>query len=182
MVLHPDEFVAKLVPRITTPRLLLRAFRASDLDVFAESFADPIAAQFVGGVVDRRAAWRMLATGVGLWVLTGGGWWAVEMLETGKLVGTVGAFFRETALDDIELGWTVVRSHWRQGIAREAAKAAATYAFERHTVDRVIAHIDPQNVASIRVSEHLGMRYEGEVAFHGEITGRYTLERSQALA
>lgn len=177
MIRHSDELVANFVPRITTPRLLLRAFRTADLDVFASSFADPVAAEFVGGVVDRRAAWRMLATGVGLWVLTGGGWWAVEMRETGHFVGTVGAFFRESAPDDVELGWTVIRSHWGQGIASEAARAAATYAFETHAVDRLLAHIDPRNLASVRVSAHLGMQYEGEVDFYGERTGRYVLAR-----
>ena len=177
MIRHSDELVASFVPRITTPRLLLRAVRTSDLDVFASSFADPIAAEFVGGVVDRRAAWRMLATGVGLWVLTGGGWWAVEMRETGHLVGTVGAFFRESAPDDVELGWTVLRSHWRQGIATEAARAAVTYAFEKHAVDQVLAHIDARNLPSVRVSAHLGMHYEGDVDFYGEQTGRYVLAR-----
>lgn len=167
---------------MTTPHLLLRGFRASDLDVFAASFGDPASAQFVGGVVDRRGAWRMLATGAGLWTLTGTGWWAVEEAATGDLVGTVGAFVREPGSpqgDALELGWTVVRSRWGQGIAREAARAAATYAFERHGVPRVIAHIDPQNVASVRVGAHLGMKYEGEVDFYGEPTGRYSLARGE---
>lgn len=177
MFAPPDDLVARIVPRVATPRLLLRGFRASDLDVFAASFGDPVTAQFVGGVVDRRAAWRMLATGVGLWTLTGTGWWAVEEVATGELVGTVGAFVREAPTAWLELGWTVVRSRWGQGIAREAARAAASFAFERRGVPRVIAHIDPQNVASVRVSAHLGMRYDGEVDFYGEPTGRYSLER-----
>lgn len=172
-----DAMLDQLVPRITTPRLLLRSLRGTDLDIFAEALADPIGSEFVGGVVDRRASWRMVAAGVGFWVLDGAGWWGIEMRETGELVGTVGAFFRETTPGVIELGWTVFRKHWRQGIATEAAKAASTYAFERHGVDHVIAHIDPKNLPSVRVSERLGMRYEGEVDFYTEKTGRYVLAR-----
>ena len=173
-----EELLAQIIPRITTDRLVLRSLRATDLDPLATCLADVYASEFVGGISDRRAAWRTLATGVGLWVLTGSGWWGVEMRATGELVGTVGAFFRETKPDVIELGWTTFRAHWRQGIASEAAKAAMTYAFEAHPIARVVAHIDPKNVSSVRVSEHIGMRYEGEVDFYAERTGLYTRERS----
>jgi|CXWL01.1.fsa_nt_gi RimJ/RimL family protein N-acetyltransferase len=44
--------------------------------------------------------------------------------------------------------------------------------------DRAIAHINPENAASIRVSERLGMRFEGLVDFCGETTGLYVIERS----
>ena len=152
MLAPSDDLVALLVPRVATPRLLLRGFRKGDLDVLAASFGDPESAQFVGGVVDRRGAWRLLAIGVGLWTLTGTGWWAVEEVATGELVGTVGAFVRETPSEWIELGWTVVRSRWGQGIASEAARAAASFAFERHAIPRVVAHIDARNIASVRVS------------------------------
>lgn len=168
---------AGIVPRVTTARLELRPFRATDLDALAICLADEEASAFVGGVSDRRAAWRTLATGVGLWVLTGGGWWGIEMRETGELVGTMGAFFRETAPEVIELGWTTFRAHWGKGIASEAAQAAMAYAFEAHPIPRVIAHIDGRNAASVRVSQKLGMRYEGEVDFYGEKTGRYVLAR-----
>ncbi|MBL0195912.1 MAG: GNAT family N-acetyltransferase [Myxococcales bacterium] len=178
MLAPSDDLVALLVPRVATPRLLLRGFRKGDLDVLAASFGDPESAQFVGGVVDRRGAWRLLAIGVGLWTLTGTGWWAVEEVATGELVGTVGAFVRETPSEWIELGWTVVRSRWGQGIASEAARAAASFAFERHAIPRVVAHIDARNTASVRVSEHLGMQYEGEVDLYDQPTGRYSLARS----
>jgi len=177
MILPTDERIATIVPRVATPRLVLRGFRAEDLEAFAASFADAVASEFVGGIVDRRTAWRMLTSSVGLWLLTGGGWWGVEERATGELVGTVGAFFRETAPDDVELGWTVVRTRWGQGIATEAARAAAGYAFEHQRASCVHAHIDTRNTASLRVAAHLGMQHEGEVDFYGERSNRYTLRR-----
>ncbi|MDO9019549.1 MAG: GNAT family N-acetyltransferase [Deltaproteobacteria bacterium] len=165
------------IPRITTARLVLRGLRAGDLDAFAENLADPIATEHLGGVVDRRAAWRVLAAGTGFWMLTGAGWWGIALRETGELVGTVGAFFRETPGADLELGWSVFRRHWRRGYASEAAQAALAFGFERHAVPRAIAHIDGRNAASIRVSARIGMTYEGEVDFYGERTGRYVIAR-----
>jgi len=177
MILPTDERLATVVPRVETTRLVLRALRVDDLDTFAQHFADPVSSTFTGGVVDRRAAWRMLTSSVGVWLLTGGGWWAVEERATGALVGTVGAFFRETAPDQVELGWTVVRAFWGRGIASEAATAAARYAFETQRAPSVHAYIDPKNVASVRVAERIGMHYEGEADFYGEPTGLYQLVR-----
>lgn len=178
MILPTDERIASVVPRVETPRLVLRGYRASDLDAFAENFADPVSTAHMGGVVDRRMAWRMLTSSVGVWLLTGGGWWAVEDRATGRFVGTVGAFFRETAPDDVELGWTVVRAHWGKGIATEAAHAAAAYAFRSLGTSQVYAHIDPGNTASVRVAANIGMSYQGDADFYGEPTGRYALDRA----
>jgi RimJ/RimL family protein N-acetyltransferase len=177
MILPTEERLATVVPRVETSRLVLRALHVADHDAFAQSFADPVSSVFIGGVVDRRTSWRMLTSSVGLWLLTGGGWWAVEERATGAFVGTVGAFFRETAPDQLELGWTVVRAFWGRGIATEAASAAARYAFETQRAPCLHAYIDPKNVASVRVAEHIGMRYDGEADFYGEPTGRYLLAR-----
>ncbi len=173
----PRAVAPPVVPRIETERLVLREFRVSDLDEYAAHFADPIAMTHLGGVVDRRAAWRMLAAGSGFWMLTGGGWLGMELRETGRLVGTVGAFFRECS-PELELGWTVYRTHWGKGFATEAARAALAFAFDAHAVDHAIAHVDAANVASIRVTEKLGMRYDGEGELYGLKSGRYVAPRS----
>ena len=93
------------------------------------------------------------SSSVGVWLLTGGGFRAVEERATGAFVGTMGAFFRETAPDQVELGWTVVRAFWGRGIASEAATAAARYAFETQRAPSLHAYIDPKSVASVRVAE-----------------------------
>ncbi|MDB4933354.1 MAG: family N-acetyltransferase [Labilithrix sp.] len=161
------------VPRIATERLLLREFRMSDFDVYAANLADPIATEHLSsGVSDRRTAWRMFASGTGAWMLQGAGWWAIELRETGAFAGTVGAFYRD-GFTDLEVSWTVVRAFWRRGIATEAARAALAYAVEKHAAPRAIALIDAANVASIRVSANLGMRYETNVSLHGQEVGQY---------
>lgn len=164
------------IPRVATKRLLLREFRVSDFDDYADHLADPVATEHLSGVVDRRAAWRLFSAGMGFWMLHGAGWWAVELGEMGKAVGTVGAFFREKS-DELELGWTVYRPYWGQGIASEAAAAALEHALAAHHKSHAIAHISDDNRASIRVSERIGMRFDRVVDFFGERTGRYVFER-----
>ena len=173
------------IPRITTKRLLLREGRRSDFDAVAEDHADPVARAHQG-VVDRRAAWRLFKASAGSWVIDGAGWWVVELLATREPVGMVGAFHREGAAGqvdkgELELGWTVFRRHWGRGFATEAAAAALDFGLHVLGAERAIAHIDADNAASIRVSEHLGMRYEAEVDFYGVRLGRYAIDRGAAL-
>lgn len=168
------------IPRLTTARLLLRELRMTDFDAYAANLADPAATKLMGGLRDRRAAWRAFAAQTGAWFLNGGGWWAVEPREGGAIVGTVGAFFRETDAAQVELGWSLFPAHWGRGFATEAAAAALRYAFEAHDAPRVIAHIAAGNVASIAVSKHLGMKYEADVDFHGEPIGRYAITREMS--
>lgn len=164
-----------LIPRLTTARLLLRELQMRDFDAYAANLADPAATKFTSGPHDRRAAWRIFAAQTGSWLLNGGGWWAVEQREGGAVVGTVGAFFRETDDTLVELGWTLYPPYWGQGFATEASAAALRYALDTHGARQVIAHISAGNLASIGVSKHLGMKYEGDVDFYGEPVGRYVL-------
>lgn len=60
-----------------------------------------------------------------------------------------------------EIGWVFGREHQRRGYATEAAKSLLAYAFEALRCHRVIATCQPENVASWRVAEKLGMRREG---------------------
>jgi RimJ/RimL family protein N-acetyltransferase len=148
-----------------------------DFEAYAANLADPAAMKFMTGPSDRRAAFRSFAAQTGAWFLNGGGWWAVERREDHAVVGTVGAFFRETTPDLVELGWSLYPAYWRQGFATEASAAALQYARDTHPARPIVAHIAPDNIASIRVSQHLGMKYEGEADFYGTPIGRDVLPR-----
>ena len=164
-------------PRIDTERLVLRAFEARDFEPFAASFLDPIASRYLAKAPrTRRDAYMSFASGVGQWAITGTGWWAVELRASRAFVGTIGVFYRESALADLaeadlEVGWTTVREHWGRGYAKEAARAALDDARARLAPPRVIAYIDEGNVASIRVAESLGLRRAGRADFYGEPCG-----------
>jgi RimJ/RimL family protein N-acetyltransferase len=172
-----SEGLVVTVPRIATERLLLREFRTGDFEGFATNIADPEATRFLlSSTTDRRTAWRVFSSAAGGWVLSGAGWWAVEVRESGEMVGTVGAFMRES-FPDLEIGWTLYRRFWGNGYATEAARAALAFAFDVHRAKRVVAHIAPQNAPSIAVSERLGMTFETDVDLYGERTRRCVIAR-----
>ncbi len=161
------------IPRIQTPRLLLREPRLADFDMFAADAADPLARAHIGGPQDRREAWRRLHISAGGWVLQGMGWWTVEALGNGP-VGSVGAFRRETS-PEVEIGWIIHRSSWGKGYATEAAGAALRHAVEVWGVQRVIAYIPMGNAASVAVATKIGMHAEGEAEFYGDMDLLYAL-------
>jgi [ribosomal protein S5]-alanine N-acetyltransferase len=173
--------VSELVPTVATSRLTLRALRRADFEAYAACLAEWPTPP---GPMDRRNAWRSFAASSGGWLLDGCGWWAVELEETKELVGTCGVFRREdhperdTTADEVELGWTIFSAFRRRGFATEAAGGALKFAFGSARAERVIAHIDHENHASIRVSRSIGMHYAREVSFYGAKLGLYVVERS----
>jgi [ribosomal protein S5]-alanine N-acetyltransferase len=65
-----------------------------------------------------------------------------------------------------EIGWALGRPYQQQGYATEAAVALLAHAFETLRAHRVVATCQPENVASWRVMEKLGMRREAHFREH----------------
>ena len=156
------------IPELTTARLRLRAFRESDLDAYAAMMADPEVTRFLGsaGPMSRADAWRQMAMFLGHWVLRGFGLWAVEELETGRLVGRIGCHYPE-GFPGFEVGYTLARDAWGRGYAREGVGAALAYARDVLHRSEIISLIRPDNARSIRVAESFGAVPAETVEFFG---------------
>ena len=173
-----NEFITS-VPYLHTERLILREYRREDFDAFAAHLADPISAAHLVPA-DRQAAWRIFCSQAGLWLIHGAGWWAVEDKETGRLVGNVGAFFREDSTV-MELGWNTYRAFWGRGYANEAAAAVVNHALEIRCEPKVRALIASANESSLRVAKRLGLTYEGDTEIYGKAVGIHTRERGRPV-
>jgi len=151
-----------------TERLMLRQFRESDLDAFAEIYADPEVMRFIGEFkpIDRADTWRALATNLGHWQLRGYGMWAVEEKASGRLLGRVG-LWKPEGWPELEVGWMLHRAYWGRGLASEAGRASIDAAFRILGVKHLISIIHPENAASIRVAERLGETFERTWVLHG---------------
>jgi Acetyltransferases, including N-acetylases of ribosomal proteins len=85
---------------------------------------------------------------------------AVALQGSGAVIGWLPILLGRE-FEDAEIGWTLARAHWGRGYATEAARAGLAFAFETLGLHRVWARCQPENVASWRVMEKLGMRREG---------------------
>lgn len=85
---------------------------------------------------------------------------AVIAEADGQLIGHI-IFHPWFAPETYELGWVLHPDYHGQGYATEAARALLDYGFGTLGAHRIVATCQPQNPASYRVMEKLGMRREG---------------------
>ena len=71
------------------------------------------------------------------------------------------------------IGYILNRSYWGYGYATEAAKGLVDHLFNELGVHRVYASCDPENHASVRVLEKVGMSLEGRLRENMIIHGEY---------
>jgi RimJ/RimL family protein N-acetyltransferase len=165
------------VPRVETARLVLRPFVAGDLDGYFAMTGDPETMRYVGeGVQSREEAELSLAFVRDHWVRQGFGLWAAEEKASGALVGRIG-LLRPDGWPGLEVGWLVARSRWGEGFATEGGRASLDWGFEHLDAKQILSLIVPANVASIRVAEKLGERFDRTLDFHGRQVSVYAIER-----
>ena len=165
---------------LETDRLILRPFRESDFDAFAELCADADVMRYIADrqPMPRHLAWRRMAMMVGHWTLRGYGMWAVEEKATGEFVGHIG-FWNPEGWPDFEIGWTLCPRSWGRGYATEAARPALRWAFTELDRPHVISLIDPANAASIRVAQRLGESLAGSTEVMGNQVLVYRITRDE---
>jgi RimJ/RimL family protein N-acetyltransferase len=145
-----------------TARLILRGWRDEDVEPFAALCADPRVMRWVGrgDPQDRAQAEASLAAIRAHWVRHGFGLWAAQERDTGEFAGFVGLARLNDRSGDVEIGWRLRREAWGRGLATEGAVAARDHAFGDLGLVRLVALVHPENAASLRVVDKLGMSLE----------------------
>ena len=151
---------------LETPRLILRHLVLDDLDALFALYSDPeIRKYFPDGVKSHEDTREELE-----WYLNGHpehpkiGLWATVHKETGKFIGRCGLLPWEIdSRLEIEVAYLLDKKFWHQGLATEAAKGILAYAFDNLSLKRVICLMHPDNIASQRVAQRVGMILEGSV-------------------
>jgi RimJ/RimL family protein N-acetyltransferase len=160
------------IPTLETDRVILRPWRESDLDAYAELMADGERTRFVGGPLSRDDAWRKMAAYAGQWLLRGYGTWALEAKQSQKFIGYCGLWHPE-GWPEREIGWGVLPACGGRGYVTEAAMRARTYAYEMRGWTTVVSVIALENIPSIRVAERLGATFERTTETRGIRCGVY---------
>ncbi|MDE2070287.1 MAG: GNAT family N-acetyltransferase [Gammaproteobacteria bacterium] len=148
--------------RIETARLLVRPWEAADRPVFERFAADAEMMRYING----GRGWDM--TRIDDWLARqarnlaqhGCCMGAAVLKQTGEVIGVGGIQPLEQA-GIFEIGWWIWKDYWNRGLATEMARGFVAHAFKVMQLPQIVAEIDPPNLASIRVAEKLGMRYEG---------------------
>ncbi len=84
----------------------------------------------------------------------------IQLKDGGALIGGIGLGIRaEQASADI--GYWLGRDYWNQGYTSEAFSAVLDFGFNELDLSVVRGNVVPENVASVRVMEKLGMTVVG---------------------
>lgn len=148
--------------RLETPRLLLREWRATDLDALALMNADPDVMAFIGPLQGRADAAAQIEGFQADQAMFGYCCWALERRSDNAFIGYCGLHSGSTGTPvegEIEIAWRLMRSAWGQDYAREAALACFDWAFANLPIEAVWAKTVPANERSWRLMRRLGMTY-----------------------
>ena len=143
---------------LETERLRLRLFTLADVAIMYQLSTDPDVIKYADTPVkDMDEARQRLEDGpLYDYEKYGYGRFAVELKETGKVIGFCGIkYLPEINLP--EVGYRYLPQHWGKGIGTEAAKVCVEFARDDLNIEKLIALIIPENIGSIRVAEKLGM-------------------------
>lgn len=96
-----------------------------------------------------------------------------------KLVGHCGLIEKNIdSTKEIEVNYIIEKASWGKGYATEIAKALCDHAFKVHYLNRVVALINPKNLASERVAQKIGMSFVKETQRPNGVTMKvYSLLR-----
>ena len=165
------------IPTMTTPRLILRPFEPADAQpLYRILFQENILQYFpttTPPTLERMQAFvtRHLAH----WDDHGFGWWAVQPRDGNTLIGWNGLqYLPET--DEVEVGYLLSRDYWGRGLATEGARVGLQFGFETLGLTRIIGLVHPENTASQRVLQKIGMTFVEQAEYFGMMLCKYAVD------
>jgi 8-oxo-dGTP diphosphatase len=141
-------------PVLDTARLRLRPLRVGDAEAVARLSGEWDVAKYTARIphphsTAAAASWIAANDDANETAL------AIERRSDGAFLGCCGYSPDEPGA--VEIGYWIGRPFWKQGFASEAVAALIAHCFADPAIEQVIATVHPENVASIRLQERLGM-------------------------
>ena len=146
-----------------TERLLIDALRDSDAAALFACRGDPRVGRYQGwqprSINDAR---EFIASNAAVVTGTPGGWCqrGIRLRDGGALIGDLGLHFLAEAEQTVEIGISVAPAWQGRGLASEALHAALAHVFDQLHRHRVVASVDPRNLACRKLLAKLGLRQE----------------------
>jgi RimJ/RimL family protein N-acetyltransferase len=163
---------------LETDRLRLREYVEEDAEAFFKLNSDPEVLRFVPDKAllnVEQARQLLLDHPIADYRKYGFGRGASILKSTGEQIGFAGLKYLQE-LDEVDVAYRLMPTHWGQGLASEAALASVRYGFADLGLKRIIGLVMPENIASIRVLEKAGLRYAEDVSFWGHQFSKYSID------
>ncbi len=169
------------IPTFTTERLILRAFNEHDVSPLHQILGQKGVLQYFPNpnLPTREQVERLISAQLDHWIEHGYGWWAVELRAPKTFIGWSGLqYLPETK--EVEIAYLLGKPHWGKGLATEGARVGMSFGLERLGLKRIVAIVHPENIASQRVIEKLGMAFVNQTTYFGMDCYLYEIHRHLA--
>ena len=148
---------------LETERLILRHLDPdTDIEFILRLVNEPSFVRYIGdrGVRTLADARRYITDGPQESYETNGyGLYKVELKSDGTPIGVCGLVKRDT-LPDADIGFAFLAGYWGEGYAYESAVAVMNYGREKLRIKRVLAITTPDNIASGKLLNKIGLRFD----------------------
>lgn len=147
---------------IETERLQIRALTIIDAGFMMQLMNTPTWIKNIGNrnVNNKTTASNYIANNIiNSYNINGFGLFLVNLKKEYQSVGICGIVKRE-GLTTPDLGFAIMPKYEGKGIATEASKAVIEYATESLQLSTLAGITKPENIASIRVLEKVGMKFK----------------------
>jgi [ribosomal protein S5]-alanine N-acetyltransferase len=171
------------IATLTTSRLLAEAMVLSHFAEIHRLHSDPLVMKTLsadGKPLSEEVTSESIRQAVEHWQQHGFGLWVFRRRSDGVFIGRGGLkTYQMDGKDVVSLAYAVMRDHWNQGFATEMARASLDVGFGRLSLPEIGSWTLPINLASQRVMEKLGFRYERDFEFAGLRHRCYRLVRGE---
>jgi len=166
---------------VETERLIIRNWKESDIEPYAEIVSDPEVMKYIGNGKPRTIDNARTFVEEMMRLFEERGWirFAVEHKESGELLGFCGFDLAHGVLD---YGWRYARKYWGGGYGSEAAIAVLDIGRNRYGLRNIQSMSYPENVGSIRIMEKMGMSYLHDSTENGRRIVHYGFPDEAAAA
>jgi ribosomal-protein-alanine N-acetyltransferase len=168
---------------IETQRLRLRHFTPNDADELHRIYSNPELFKYMSN--EKPLLWEQTRTVINSiiesWQHYNFGVWALVDKRNQKLIGHCGLKYLENTLE-VQIGYLLLKRYWGKGLATEAAWASLKYGFEVMKLPKIVAVAKPENIASRRVMEKVGMKYEKDAYYYNNNVVYYSISREAYLS
>jgi ribosomal-protein-alanine N-acetyltransferase len=163
---------------LETERLILRPLDKLDVDAIYRMRGDADVMRFIREPQNRRESTDWVKLVSSRWAIERIGFCAMLEKPSGVFVGWCG-IWRLKEIGELEIGYAVAKEFWGKGLAAEAAFAFLDYAFDELNQEKIVAVARPENAASRRVMEKLGMSFVGTGTFYEQTLVQYAITKEE---
>ncbi|AHK21487.1 GNAT family N-acetyltransferase [Yersinia similis] len=163
-----------------TERLLLRQWRPSDREPFAQLNADKRVMAYFPAPLTRAESDAMADRCQLLIEQRGWGFWAVEVKNSGQFVGALGLHIPTVKLPFspcVEIGWRFAYPFWGKGLATEGALNALKVGFEQLKLVEIVSFTALINLRSQAVMARIGMERASHTFLHPGVSANSPLSQ-----